>query len=269
MHPLVAAVLLRLARIDPLQLDPGLGPARRQARQAARTRARKRRAVVRAQRQRHAVAPERRLDRRHDRRRARRHDHDRKKIPAPRIADRQRIAARAVPGPEPALEVDAPDIVRTRRPERTLRRRQTAPQTAARHKTLRAQKIAHRARRRPHRPGVLAHQHRPKLPWTPERMRQAQRHDRIRNLRRHRTAVAQRRARTLLQTGHAAVPVPAEPLIARLAADPVRRAQRRHRRLAAMPRQHKIQLLVHPTGLSPGHIRSSRNSLNLSPIYPV
>ena len=45
--------------------------------------------------------------------------------------------------------------------------------------------------------------------------------------------------------------------------------RRKVARFAAMPCQHKIQLLVHPTGLSPGHIRSSRYTLNLSPIYPV
>ena len=125
---------------------------------------------------------------------------------------------------------------------------------------------------------MLAHQNRAQLPGTPERTRPAQLHNRRRNPRRHRPAVTPRRPGALRKPARALLTIPAEPLVARLPADPVRRAKRRHRRLAPMPRQNKIQLLVHPTGLSPGHspvlpelpltchpsIRS-----NLLPIYPV
>src|SRR3546814_1468106 len=49
-HALVAAVLLRLARIDPLQLNPHLRPARREPRQPAGASRGKRRTIVAAHR---------------------------------------------------------------------------------------------------------------------------------------------------------------------------------------------------------------------------
>ncbi len=124
---------------------------------------------------------------------------------------------------------------------------------------------------------MLAHRHRAKLARAPERVRPAQPHNRFRNLRRHRPAVTSRRARALLKTARARLEIPAEPLVARLPADPVRRAKLRHRRLATMPRQNKIQLLVHATGFSPGHRPPPGRSItchpsirsNLLPIYPV
>ena len=109
-------------------------------------------------------------------------------------------------------------------------------------------------------------------------MRAAQPRNRNRNRRRQRPTVTPRRPGALRKPAQALLTIPAEPLAARLPADPIRRAKRRHRPLAPMPRQNKTELLVHPTGLSPGHVpvlpetpltcHPSIRS-NPLPIYPV
>src|SRR5215472_15525605 len=61
-HPLVAPILLRLARHNPLRSDTQLDPPHRQPRQPTNTGRRKRRTVIRADRQRQAMLLEGRLE---------------------------------------------------------------------------------------------------------------------------------------------------------------------------------------------------------------
>ena len=157
MHALVPPVLLGLARLDPLQRDAGLDPAERQARQPARAGSGERRPVVRTDGQRQAVALEELLDQRTDRVGPGRDDDAGQQETAVGVADGQGVAAFAVAGAEPALEVDAPDIVgRADGAERPAGRgRATAPAARA-HQPFRLQQIAHRAGRRPHHVGARA-----------------------------------------------------------------------------------------------------------------
>ena len=84
------------------------------------------------------------------------------------VADGQRVAAFAVAGAEPTLEVDAPHIVgRGDGTERPTRRSYPTTPAAGAHQPFRTQQIAHRAGRRPHRLGALSHQHCAQLARTP------------------------------------------------------------------------------------------------------
>src|SRR6266404_1850607 len=112
MHALMPAVLLRLARINPLQPDAELDPVRRQPRQpASAVGERERAAVVGADGVRQAEFAESLVDRGQHRLDRLRHDAAFDQESAEAVAQRQRIAALAVGRTEPALEVDAPKIV--------------------------------------------------------------------------------------------------------------------------------------------------------------
>src|SRR4029453_11148745 len=108
-------ILRRLARRDALGLDAKLDPPHRQTRETTDAAAGKWRTVVAADRQWQPVFAERCFQQRP---RATRIDTPHRlatqQVAAVGIADRQRIAAPAVIGAEPALVIDAPAIVRSR-----------------------------------------------------------------------------------------------------------------------------------------------------------
>ena len=279
MHALVPPVLLGLARLDALQRDAGLDPADRQTRQSARARSGERCPVVRADGQRQAVALEELLDRHTDRVGPGRDDDTGQKETAVGVADGQRVAAFAVAGAEPALEVDAPHIVGcgdgTEGPPG--RGNTTTAPSAGDHQPFRTQQIAHRAGRRPHRLGALSHQHCAQLARTPMGTLPAQSNNRFGQLRRHRPTMTVRRTRALHQALRAVLAIATEPFVARLAADAVVLAKRCHRQLTTQTVRNKNQLLVHTTGLLPRHrpppgpaitCHPSIRSI-LLPIYPV
>jgi len=85
-----------------------------------------------------------------------------------------------------------------------------------------------------------------------------------------RLAVLQRRVRALRQTRGAFRDIPAEPLVAGLAADPILTAQHRHLILARQYPSDKLHSLVHVTGRFPRHRQiPPADSSHLSPIHTV
>ena len=160
------------------------------------------------------------------------------------------------------------------RPGAATRRRRRRRET---HQPFRTQQIAHRAGRRPHRLGALAHQHCAQLARTPMGTLPAQSNNRFGQLRRHRPTMTVRRTRALHQALRAVLAIATEPFVARLAADAVVLAKRCHRQLTTQTVRNKNQLLVHTTGLLPRHrpppgpaitCHPSIRSI-LLPIYPV
>ncbi len=114
MHSLVPAIVLRASGSVSNERDAERDPPRRQLRDAGeRSRRRERRTVIRVNRFRHAVAMKQALeDGTHFLRRRVRQNAQVEHEAAERVAHRQRVAARAVAGAPPALEIDRPDIIR-------------------------------------------------------------------------------------------------------------------------------------------------------------
>src|SRR5947209_10887816 len=157
-HALMPAVLLRLAGLDALWNHAGLDQLDRQPRQSAGATRGKRRAVVGSHVMRKPELAECRIQHRPDmigvgaRQRL-----TAQQIAAMRIRDRQRLAALAVPGHKPALEVDAPHLVGGRAFRKRRARGRTAPAQLALHRQPFAiEQRADRARRRPLPGGRLA-----------------------------------------------------------------------------------------------------------------
>ena len=120
MEALVPAVLLRLARIDPLQRNAELDEAHRQRRQPGDAGRGEGRAIVAAEAIRQAVLQEQPLEHRPGLLLARRAGRlQRQKIAARRIHHRQRLAAPSVACAEPALVVGRPHRIRSSQPPAT------------------------------------------------------------------------------------------------------------------------------------------------------
>jgi hypothetical protein len=272
MHPLVPPILLRLARHDPLWPDAQLDPPHRQPRQPADARRRKRRAVVRTDRQRQAMLLERRLeDRPHIRLVRSRHRPTAQQVTAVRVGQGERVAPPTVTGAEPAFEIGAPHVVGRLHCRKRLGVGRTPPPLArpADH-TFAPQPLADRAGRRRRQLGMVLNQLHPQLLRPPVRPALAQPQHRLHHGNVMRLTVLQRRVRALHQTRGAVRDIPAEPLVAGLAADPVLMAQHRHLILARQNPSDKLHSLVHVTGLSPRHRQvPPAGSSNLSPIHPV
>src|SRR5215204_4281566 len=98
MKPLMAAILLRMPGIDPIELDAEFQPPYRQMRELPRPGRRKGRAVVGAQRPRQPILPERALKPRPHAALARCDDPATEYEPTAGINHRQRIAPRGVRG---------------------------------------------------------------------------------------------------------------------------------------------------------------------------
>ena len=187
----------------------------------------------------------------------RRHDAALDQQAAIRVGQRQGIAAPPVSGAEPALEVDAPQIVRRQhRPKRLARRHRSAPPSTRCAQSLAAQQIADRRRRRPARRWVLTPQHDEQLLWPPMRPRTPQIHDRLDNRLRHRLRPAMRRPRMRCQASEAFRPVSGHQPVTGVATDPEARAQRRHRLVSRQIRRDEPQLLVRHAGFFPRHRQS-------------
>src|SRR5713101_4580263 len=128
MHALVPSVLLRRSRLDALEADAELDPMNRQRRQAADGRRGEGRAIIAANGARQAELAHGPLDDRQDAIAGRRHDAAVDEQATIRVGERQGIAASPIAGAEPALEVDAPQIVgRNHRRKGLACRRRRAP----------------------------------------------------------------------------------------------------------------------------------------------
>ena len=190
-------------------------------------------------------------------------------IAAHRVADRQRVAALAVAGSKPALEVGAPDrIGRAGGLKRRNERRTAAPARPG--QALLAQPLADGARRRRTNLGQALDQLAAQLLGAKRRIALAQRQRRLDSRLVARLPMHERRATALLQPLEALRLMARKPFVAGLAADPERGANLAHRCLVIARRQHKTHPFIHRPGLSPRHQRGlPRRSNDLSTIYPV
>src|SRR5580704_13535498 len=189
---------------------------------------------------------------------------------APRIAQRQGIAARPIAGPEPALEVDRPYRIRFACCGERLRMGRALRPTAAfvRQAPL-GQPIADRARRRQLDARTQLAKLVPPLLGAPAIMR-AQRQYIVHQLRLTRPAMFVRRPAAVLQTLHAFALIPPQQPVPRLTTDAGLRTQLRHHRPFLLRRQHKPHPLFHDAGLFPRHRQALLPSIeNLSTMYPV
>jgi len=187
------------------------------------------------------------------------------------VAHRERLDMDAVAGQEPALEVGAPHVVRrpAGRQRRALRRHPPAPRARPRQPGP-VEHRPDRARRRPRRLRLTVLEPRLDLARPPARETMAHRHHRLDHLRGQIPRIGQRRPRPIHQTGRTVGPIPRQPLVARLPADPEVPAQLRHALLASKARCHETRPLIHDAGLSPGHGRILPDHLqDLSPMSPV
>src|SRR5271154_2892445 len=181
MHALMPAILLGCAGLDALQADAELDPMHREPGQAAGTGARREgRAVVAADGARQTELAEGLIDDRPHRIDGFRHDAAVDQEAAVGIGEGQGIAARAIAGAEPALEIDAPKIVRPADRQERLGQRHPRPTPAPRPaQSFAAQQVADRRWRRPRSLRVPALQYRAQLLRTPIRSLVPQRHDRL------------------------------------------------------------------------------------------
>lgn len=247
-------VLLRFAGLDPLMPDSQPFPPDRQLRQPARRRRHKRRAVVAADRPRHPALAKGRfqhrprpllVDTRH-----RRQPHQ---IAAGGVGHRQRFASLAVARLKPALVVDRPDVVRLLGMRQRFggRRNPARPFPFPVHQPFAPQQLPNRTQRR--RPGLGFPQFPPQLLRPPTGML---------------PALFQQLfpdsfvpgmgpvLRCMTPVGHrldAPRFVPLQPLVSRLAGNPIAPVRLRHRHLPALHLQHELRSFFHSTALFPGH----------------
>jgi hypothetical protein len=185
------------------------------------------------------------------------HDLAAQQEPTVDIADRQRIAAPPVPGPEPALEVRRPHVIGASRRSALRRGMRARPPGPARDGQARPlQQGANRARRRPGSRGVLL-QPGEQLAGPPVRVLGAQAQDGPLRADREGRGLIVRGVRALEQGRRAAGFIPGAPLVPRLAADAEALAERAHRLLAQQTRCDELRPLIHGTGCSPRHRQGS------------
>ena len=114
-HALVAAILLRLARRDPFHANPQPHPPHAQPAQSRQTGGGERRPIIAANRRREPVLPERGLQHRASHSAVGlRQRLTAQQVPAPRITEREGVAASSVPAHKPPFEIHAPHPVRCR-----------------------------------------------------------------------------------------------------------------------------------------------------------
>ena len=253
-HALVSPILLGLAWIDALQLDAELHPMDRQSGQASRPVARKRRSIVRADRVRQAQLAEGLLEPGVNALGRGRHNLAGDQEAAVRIADRQRVATRAIRGAEPTLEVRTPDVVGCDHVQKRLRHRHRAalPPTGSA-QALAPQQIANRACRRPPLPRMQLFQLRQQLERPKIGIASAHRDDCFGDLRIHAVGPPMRYARALHEPVLGVFAITRPPLVAGFPADPISLAQHRKRLLATQAVSNEHRQLVHGAGLFPRH----------------
>ena len=159
-QPFEPAVLLRLAGRNALRQHARLDHLDRQPREAARTARGERRPIIGAQPLRQSVFTERRIEHRPDmlgvvavERLAA------QEIAAVRVAQGKRLAVRPVASQEPALEINAPQVIRAvAGTERCARGRRAAAQLAPHRQSCAVEQHADRARCRPGHRGIVPRQ---------------------------------------------------------------------------------------------------------------
>ena len=271
MEALVPAVLLRMARVDPFMLDAQLDPPGRQCRQPGDAGRRERRAVVGADHLGQAIVPKSTLEQRFGFIMAcaasgRQAD----QIAAEPIRHRQRLGARAVAKPHPALVIHPPHVIGVLRYRKLAQARRTAtPKPPAANQPSPLQDLARRRGRRPFHVRLASCKLRNDLARPPARTLSPQTHDRLDQMFGRRTTMHKRCTRAFHQSRSPEQSVALKPLVACLAADLVALAKLRHR---PQPRQvivDEANPLIHRAALSPRHRLVPPADRELSPIFPV
>src|ERR1700687_3264972 len=192
-------------------------------------------------------------------------------VTAEGVGHGQRITGRAIPGAEPALEVDAPDLIgRYDRRHAGRRRGGPPPPVAPLAKAFPLQQITDGALRRPVLFRRPCQQLGAQFLRSPARALSTQPDNRL-GLRlgdcpRHHM----RGARAFGKPARPLRPKPRQPLVAGLAAHSVFLAQRRHAVFFRHQRVHQSHPQFHGTDSLPRHVRTScRGSSNLLPMLPV
>src|SRR6266851_912031 len=257
-HAFMPPVLLGLARHDAHWRNAQLDPPHRQSAQAAGRQRGKRRTIIGEQYLRQAALAKEPLECAPAAFIVGRGRAAAQQVTAEGVGHGQGITGRAIAGAEPALEVDAPDIIgRHNRWHPARRRGGPPPPFTALAKSLPLQQITDGALRRP----VLCRRPRQQLGAQflrpPARMLPPHGDDRLGlclgDCPRHHL----RRARALCQPGRALRPKAHQPLVAGLAAHPVFRAQRRHAVFFRHQRVHQPHPQFHGTDSLPRHARTS------------
>ena len=270
--PLVAPVLLRVPRIDPIQVNSQLQPPHRQLREPARARRRERRSVVGAQRAGQPIFAKRPLEPRPYALRGRRHNPTTQYKSTAGVGHRQRIAARPIRRPKPPLKIRAPHIVRGARGGKRLRHghHDSAPAGGAGSAPRAATDRPSCSSRATRCPAPARVKHGPEFLGPPARMRAPQGEHRGAKVLGHRPAVRVRRPRSLGQPMPRVHLIAVDPLVGRLPTNVVSLRELRHRPFISQPVGDERHALIHGAGLRPGHPASlADRSVDLLPMYPV
>src|SRR6266853_3188603 len=259
-HPFMAAVLLRLARLDALRHDAELEQPHRQLTESTERDAGEWNAIIGADRTRQSIVTEHRFETGPGAAAlGPRQPLATEQVAAVVVADRQRIAALAITEPELAFEVGTPDVVRSAHRSKRLRLRWhlgSVP-TPRHHQTVPLQNLAHRTHGRPA-GGCLfstqpsTHGHR-----SPTRMTSLQRHDRRHLLGGSRIRMSIRGTRPIDQPLATFRFAALHPFISGRSADIETATQLAHRKFTAPPSAYKSRAFFHGTGLLPRHRASS------------
>ena len=202
------------------------------------------------------------------------HDLAAQEIAAVRIAQRQRLAMRAVASEKPALEVHAPHVVGcTAMRKGYTRGRTAAPQAALNRQTLPIEQRPDRARCRPLALRDAPDKPRSHLRRSPGGMRAPYRQAPLGDRLYYRVRMVERRSRALDESFNASLIVSPKPLVAGLAADSEAPTHRRERLFSLLNRHHKAHPFVHSMGLRPSHRQGppcrSVDLLPMSSVYSV
>src|SRR6266404_4599740 len=255
MHPLVAPVLGRFSRLDPLRLNPQLDPPFRELADAAQCQRGERRPVVGADHIGQPGLPKDPLKPRlyfllpgSLKRTAQ------KQIPRKVVADGQRITAAAVAQQKVPFKVCTPTLIRGPTLCKGLAiRSHPAPPLARLNQTRTLEDFARRRIRRPLKFRPLTAQPVQHFFRAPLLAPKLGLHNQGSQLLRGLIGMTLRRASQLLESCHPMLLVTPDPLVSRRSADPIDAAKLAFPVITTQPIAYQLNSLVHGTGFLPRH----------------
>src|SRR5580692_11100485 len=271
MEAFVPSVLLRMVRIYALVCYSQFGAPHRERRQSRHACGREGRAIVRSDRVGQPMFVKSPLEQRLGLFFARiRSGPQADQIAAETIGDRQRLAARAIAEPDPALVIDRPKMMRSLRlPQRAKPGRRSPAQPTRPHQPRPPQYLASRRGRRPGDVRTDVGKLADDLARPPIGPPKSLLDDLIGQSLRRRMSRPQRRMRALDKPLGAKLPIAVQPFVARLPADRECLAKLRHRTIRRQSNPDKSQPLVHRAVLFKRHRPVLPARRKLSPIIPV
>src|SRR5713226_1130122 len=262
-HPLVDAVLFRMARLDAHRPNAQTNPPDTQGAEAVNPERAEGGPVVALDRGRQPDLAKEPLE---DRLRLGRADRGERGAPQQvarvLIRNGQRITVLPVAGAELTFEVGGPQIIgclrdRARRPGMLP----MVSSPSGRNQAAAPEQVARRAGGGPFHLGPTLVQPRQQLAGAPARMLAPRLHDRRRHPRVHAMGAVMRRAAPLEEPGRAAHVIPIEPFVTSSPADAVARTQFRHRVEATFRVRREAHPFLHRLRLRPGHVHLPVNTL--------